>query len=176
MYPPPEAYADPSAPYYPPEPYRSEPYQQQHQAQSPPPSGPPVMCCYHKSGRGCNKGDRCWYSHEGLPETPCHYGALCKAGHAHLVRQGGTQHPPVPARTRQSNTAAAVNARRQRAYYYHRPRPQQSATFQDAEFPCPYCASQGTVATQQFPLYIGSEISVGVRGHCTACRRTFALN
>jgi hypothetical protein len=51
----------------------------------PAPSKPAVMCCYHKRGV-CKKGIDCWYSHNGSPDTPCHYGVKCVAGHGLLSR------------------------------------------------------------------------------------------
>lgn len=44
-----------------------------------------VMCCYFKQKGHCKMGEDCWHGHEGSDDTPCHYGAGCTAGHAHLA-------------------------------------------------------------------------------------------
>jgi hypothetical protein len=56
---------------------------------------PTVMCCYHKRGV-CKKGADCWYSHEGSPDTPCHYGVKCVAGHGILSRTALGAHTHLP--------------------------------------------------------------------------------
>ena len=44
-----------------------------------------LKCCYFNQEGGCKREGVCYYSHTTDDKIPCHYGALCKAGHANCA-------------------------------------------------------------------------------------------
>jgi len=149
-----------------------------------------VMCCYWKQG-SCSMGATCWYSHEGTPDTPCHYGATCRKGHRELVRSN-PQAPPRDSRVADAAPAAAaavahpvhapaaaVAAPAAGAVprrYVHEPRSQRpSAPLVQTDMPCPHCTHEGEVWTQEFPVFDGDRMRHALRAHCRNCLRTFMI-
>lgn len=144
-----------------------------------------VMCCYWKRGY-CSMGNSCWYAHEGLASTPCHYGASCKKGHRHLVRSNKAA--PVPrggdaaaATSTNVNPAVAAAAGASGAAvpkrYVHEPKaPRASAPLLDSDMVCVQCGEAGHVRTQEFPLFEGDRVRQATRAHCGKCFRTFMLS
>lgn len=70
-----------------------------------------LVCCYFRQRGECKMGDKCWYSHDDDGVTPCHYGALCKAGHAPLARNPlrGPSSSASPAKHRRTQQTAAAS-------------------------------------------------------------------
>ena len=152
-----------------PGPYRSKPAENQQPPKSYGPN-PTVMCCYFKQHGKCKMGADCWYSHDGDENTPCHYGAFCKAGHRHLVKTGAASAPAA------RPMAAGGRAQAPRARPTLAPAvPRSSAPLEMSDLPCAYCGGSDCVQTQEFPAYEGNMMVTAKRAHCLKCLRTYAL-
>lgn len=128
-----------------------------HEAACPIPPPPYVMCCYFKQKGSCRMGENCWHGHHGDAQTPCHYGAKCKAGHAHLSSGCAADSATAP-----------VSLARSR-------RPAQETLVRAAEQqPCRLCG-QYALVVQSIPFHEGVKVRRALRALCGSCKGAFLL-
>lgn len=127
-------------------------------AACPAPPPPYVMCCYFKQKGSCRMGENCWHGHHGDAHTPCHYGAKCKAGHAHLSSGCAGADASAP-------TSQASRSRRPA---------QETLALAAEQQPCRLCG-QYSLVVQSIPLHEGAKVRRALRALCGSCKGAFLL-